>query len=297
MAVIDRLTGIVSRRFLSLAFAAAALALGACSDPSYSPAPNPMRLSPVAAGGGSAFAVRQDAVAARGAQAATPARIAVTHSFTLRMPVGDIEAVQRRHLDECAKLGCTVLTTRLDRSTEGRVYAQSSIRISPDGFAAFAKALESAPATVVSHSETSEDKTVALLDVEKRVEVKTALRDRLEAMLKDPNTKSAADLLAIEKEFAQVQGDIESSIAQRDYLRTLTDTVRVDISYEGTEAQAGGIDLAPIKRAAGEFVQTMVTSLAAVMTFLAVTLPWVPLVLLLVWVARRIFRRWRARRA
>ena len=34
---------------------------------------------------------------------ASPARIAVTHRFTLRMPSGDIEAVQRHHLEECAE--------------------------------------------------------------------------------------------------------------------------------------------------------------------------------------------------
>ncbi len=75
-----------------------------------------------------------------------------------------------------------------------------------------------------------------MLDIDKRLEVKTALRDRLSAMLKDPSAKSAADLAAIEKELAQAQGDIEAAIAQRDYLRTITHTVRVDIAYDGRQA-------------------------------------------------------------
>jgi hypothetical protein len=40
--------------------------------------------------------------------------------------------------------------------------------------------------------------------------VKTALRDRLAAGLREPGTKSLADLANIEKELAQVQGDIEA---------------------------------------------------------------------------------------
>src|SRR3954466_2467761 len=44
--------------------------------------------------------------------------IAVTHSFTLRLPNDQVAAVQERHLAECAKLGCTVLETRLDRLGE-----------------------------------------------------------------------------------------------------------------------------------------------------------------------------------
>jgi hypothetical protein len=270
---------------------AAALVLGACS--AQSPANVWQPISDTVA----PLRVSQDRVGAGAAQAATPARIAVTHAFSLRMPSADVEAVQRRHLDGCARLGCMILTTYLDRSNAGRISAHTSIRIRPDGFADFAKALEAAPATVASHSESAEDRTIPLLDVEKRVEVKSALRDRLAAMLKDAAAKTPADLLAIEKELSQVQGDIEAAIAQRDYLRTITDTMRVDISYMGVTAQTGGIDLYAIQTAVAEFGQTMVSSGATLITFLAIILPWVPLVAFLAWAVRRSFRRWRARRA
>jgi hypothetical protein len=276
---------------LRAALMAAALALGACS------AQPPANVWQPISDTGAPLRVSRDLVDAGAAHAATPARIAVTHAFSLRVPSADVEAVQRRHLDDCTRLGCMVLTTNLDRSNAGRISAHTSIRIRPDGFADFAKALEAAPATVVSHSQSAEDKTIPLLDMEKRVEVKTALRDRLAAMLKDPAAKTPADLLAIEKELSQVQGDIEAAIAQRDYLRTITDTVRVDISYIGVTAQTGGVDLYAIQTAVAEFGQTMVSSGATLITFLAIILPWVPLVVLLAWAARRSFRRWRARRA
>ena len=218
----------------------------------------------------------------------------MTHRFTLRMPSGDIEAVQRQHLDECARLGCTVLSTHIDRGNAGRASASASARISPDGFAEFAKILARAPAEVVSHSQSSDDKTVPLTDIEKRLELKTALRDRLNAMLKDPNTKTTADLLAIEKELTQVQGDIEAAIAQRDYLRTITETVRVDISYVGAAPLTAGIDFYPLRQAASSSGQTMAMSAATLVTFLAASLPWLPLVALLGWGIRRLFRRRKA---
>jgi hypothetical protein len=210
------------------------------------------------------------------------------------MPSAEIEAVQRHHIEECARLGCTVLTTRLDRANAGRVTASASMRISPDGFAEFAKLLARPPAELVSHSQSSEDKTVPLTDVEKRVEVKTALRDRLSAMLKDPNTKTTADLLAIEKELTQVQGEIEAAIAQRDYLRTITETVRVDINYTGVVPVTAGIDFYPLRQAASASGQTMASSAATLVTFLAAALPWLPLVALLGWGIRRLFRRRKA---
>jgi hypothetical protein len=231
---------------------------------------------------------------AQGGHGASQARIAVTHRFTLRMPSGDIEAVQRQHLAECARLGCTVLSTQVDRANAGRTSAGALVRISPDGFAAFAKMLARPPAELVSHSQSSDDKTVPLTDIEKRLEVKIALRDRLNAMLKDPNTKTTADLLAIEKELTQVQGDIEAAIAQRDYLRTITDTVRVDISYVGAAPLTAGIDFYPLRRAAAGSGQTVAESAAALVTVLAASLPWLPLVALLGWGIRRLFRRRKA---
>jgi uncharacterized protein DUF4349 len=224
-------------------------------------------------------------------QAATPARMAVTHGFTLRLPSSEIEAAQRRHLDACARLGCLVINTRISRPDSSHVTANSSVRINPAGLAEFFETLASPPATVVSHSQSAEDKTIPLLDVEKRLEVKAALRDRLTAMLKESSAKTAADLLAIEKELTQVQGDIEAAIAQRDYLRTLTDAVRVDISYQGTVALTAGVDLFPIRQATTAIGQTVIWSVAALITFLAAALPWIPLVALLVWGARRAFRR------
>jgi hypothetical protein len=146
-------------------------------------------------------------------------------------------------------------------------------------------------------SERAEDMTTAVLDVDKRLEVKAALRDRLTTMLKDPGTKSAADLAAIEKEVAQTQGDIEAAIAQRDYLRTITETVRVDISYDGRSVVVAGYDFSPIKRAVDGIGQTFITSVGTLITFLAAAVPWLPVIVLVMWGTRWGLRRWRARRA
>jgi uncharacterized protein DUF4349 len=235
--------------------------------------------------------------AARAAPANTQTKLAVTHTYGLAMPSREVEAVQRRDLDACAKLGCTILGTTLQHSNGGRVFARTSLRISPQGFDNFAKSLAAAPARIVSHSQSAEDKTIPLLDVEKRLAAKTALRDRLEAMLKDPATKSTVDLLAIEKELSQIQGEIESATAQRDYLRTITDTVRVDISYDGLVAEVAGLDFAPLKRASGAFGDTVLASLAALISVVAALLPWLPVIVAFGWLTRRGLRRWRTRRA
>lgn len=247
---------------------------------------------PLLYAGGFPVAGQQSPDAAGASSGAQPAnvKLAVSHVFSLRMPSADVEAVQQAHLAECRKLGCTVLNTSVDRSNEGRTGGRSSVRIAPSAYAAFATAIAAPPAEVIFHAEAAEDKTLPLLDVEKRLEVKLALRDQLTAMLRDSSQKSAADLITIAKETAQVQGDIEAAIAERDHLRTITDTVKVDITYNGTGAQVSGIDLSPIDRAIRGSSQTVVGSVAALISFIVVLVPWLPLVALLAWAIRRALR-------
>jgi hypothetical protein len=229
-------------------------------------------------------------------QAGSTRRIAVTRSFTLRLPGSEVAAVQERHLTECARLECTVLETRLDQLGDGRVNARASVRVAPERYPALAAVITARPAEVTTQSERADDRTIAVLDVDKRLEVKTALRERLTAMLNDPATKSVTDLIAIEKELVQSQGDIESATTQRNYLRTITDTVQVDITYDGRQAVVAGYDFSPIKRAVDSIGGTFATSVASLITLVAATVPWLPVIALLVWGARRGLRRWRAAR-
>jgi hypothetical protein len=224
-------------------------------------------------------------------------QIAVTHGFTLRLPSNEVAAVQQRHLAECAKLGCTVLETRIDRLSEGRISAHASVRVEPNRYPALVAVITAPPAEVTTQSERGEDMTVVIVDVDKRLEVKTALRDRLIAMLKDPGTKSAADLAVIEKELAQVQGDIEAITAQRTYLRTITETVRVDISYDGRPGVVAGYDFSPVKRAANGIVQTLITSVASLIVAFAAVVPWLPVIAFVVWSVLWGMRRRRAQNA
>ena len=158
-------------------------------------------------------------------------QLAVTHRFTLRVPSAQTEAIQKEHLDQCAQLNCTVLSSSIDRQNEGRITARATVRIRPEAYAAFAVLLAAPPAEVAMHAQSAEDLATPIFDAEKRLAVKVALRDRLTAMLNDASVKTAADLITVEKELAQAQSEIEIITAQRDQLRTRTDTVRVEIYY------------------------------------------------------------------
>jgi Domain of unknown function (DUF4349) len=232
-----------------------------------------------------------------GYQSTVDRRLAITHRFTLRVPNAETEAIQQKHLAECARLGCTILSTSIDRSNEGRTNARATVRIKPESYDAFAALLAASPAKVTMHSQSAEDLALPVLDAEKRLEAKTLLRDRLTAMLHDQSVKIAADLITIEKELAQAQGEIETIVAQRDSLRARTDTVRIEIFYAGAAGQVGGMDLTPIALAISGIGQTVVSSVSWLISTLAAIVPWLPVIALIWWAARRGLRRWRSRKA
>jgi hypothetical protein len=223
--------------------------------------------------------------------------IALTHRFTLRVPRAEAEAIQQKHVAECGKLGCTILSTSVDRSVEGHISARTSLRIRPEAYNAFANVLTAPPAKIISHSQSAEDLATPIFDAERRLEAKTVLRERLTAMLRDASAKTAADLIAIEKELAQAQGEIEIITSQRDTLRTRTDTVRVDIAYVGAAGQVGGVDLTPIHQSIRDIDQTIVNSISTLIGFTAMALPWLPVIAIIGWIVRRGIRRRKTRRA
>ena len=224
-------------------------------------------------------------------------RLAITHRFTLRVPSAETEAIQHKHLAECTRLGCTILSTSIDRSNEGRINARATVRIKPESYDAFAALLAAPPANVTTHSQSAEDLAQPIFDVEKRLEAKTVLRDRLTAMLRDQSVKTAADLITIEKELSQAQGEIETIVAQRDGLRARTDTVRIEIFYAGAAGQIGGVDLTPIAQAISGIGQTLVGSVSWLISTLAAIVPWLPVIAFTWWASRRGLRRWRSRKA
>ena len=258
------------------------LSLVALADCRRQPQPMPGAFAAAPAG------MRSMAMAA--APDAANRRIAFSESFVVELPAGAVEATQQKTLETCLAAGCSVLNTRLDRLRDGSVEGSISVRIAPDKYPAFADAVVAPPARLVSHAETAEDKTIPLLDVEKRLDAQIALRDRLAEMLKQAGT-SVGDLVAVEKQLAEVQGTIESETAQRDYLRTITDTVKVDVSYNGLVQQAGPVDLSPIRVAFDRFAQTAIESFGDMVGWVAYALPWLPLAALggwgVFWIVRR----------
>src|SRR5476651_1316681 len=75
------------------------LTLGACAEPTnhFHAAPSVSQLAPDRSSGDGR-------------------RLEVTHQFTLRVPNAETEGIQQKHIAECIKLGCAIVSTSIDRS-------------------------------------------------------------------------------------------------------------------------------------------------------------------------------------
>ncbi|WP_377813243.1 DUF4349 domain-containing protein [Bradyrhizobium oligotrophicum] len=217
-------------------------------------------------------------------------RVEVKHFFTLEVPAVDLEAIQRKHVEECTRLGCELTQSSLGRPNQGAAKADTALRVPPQSYDAFAAILTAPPARMTYHSVKSIELGAPMMDQEKRLAAKTKLRERLTALLNDQSVKTAADLIAIEKELAQAQSEIESATAQLDQLHRRTDLIGVNISYVGV-VNRFGLDLTPVYQALQAVGQTIVMSLSALVYTLAAIVPWLPILAVLVWLLRRALRR------
>ena len=74
---------------------------------------------------------------------------------------------------------------------------------------------------VTSRSLTMQDVTAEVIDLEARLASLVAARDRLRLL--QQRAESVADVVAVERELARVQGEIDSMTGRRDHLRDQAD--------------------------------------------------------------------------
>jgi chromosome segregation ATPase len=139
-----------------------------------------------------------------------------------------------------------------------------------------------------------EDLTRQITDTAARLEAKRALRERL-LLLLERAPDDIENLLAVERQLAEVQSDIEST---ESYLRALRGRVSMDrmsISYEAEWEPMTPGKAKPLQEALQGFIGVAASSLAQVITGVAVALPWLlvglPALFILLLAVKRGLRR------
>lgn len=278
----------LSKRIL-LSFVAAA-ALAACGQSgSFEPAAKmPSSAAPSAP---PAPPMPPQGGAAREAAAEQPARryLAVSHQIVVATEPGRIEAYYREVEARAVALGGEVVSSRFSRDHRERPDAELTLRLPPAQITAFMAALAQGGELLDSRRD-SEDKTAEVIDVEARQKNLSEARDRLRVMLND-RTGKLEEVLQVQRALTDTQSQLDSLAAQRKVLAQLTDMERVTVRFQVTQAVFERGTFADLYDAGREAGRMFASSLAALLSFVVVTLPWAALFYLLSWPLRRAWRR------
>jgi len=155
----------------------------------------------------------------------TESYLAYRYGYGLVMPSKSVKATSDKHIQICRDAGpakCQVTGSNTNTNSQKRVNANLSLRAEPEWLAGFIAGLKSDVAKVDGRiqSETTsvEDLTRVILDTDARLKAQNTLRTRLENLLATRNAE-LTDLLALERELARVQGEIESATTNLKALR------------------------------------------------------------------------------
>ncbi len=223
--------------------------------------------------------------------------LAYRYNYGFSLPAKSVAATSKSHADICLKAGpakCQVLNSSTSAHNEDNVSANLSLRAQPAWLEIFKtemqSSVEAAKGKMTNSGVSAQDLTRQILDTDARLKAQTTLRDRLQSLLATRNAE-LKDLLALERELARVQGQIESATTTLAVLRKRVSMSVVDINYQSQSVAVSQSAISPIGRALKNFIGQFAYGLSSVIGFFANILPWLIFVILPgLWLLRRWWR-------
>lgn len=283
---------------LAAALIAAALALGACSakdEPQAVSAPA-RDAAPEMSAKMMAGAPAPMAAVAGGAEAVAPRHIAVSHALEVVVPAAQITEAWKAVADTCAKLDCEVVSSSVRKELRDQPGgAELEMRVNPKDAPQLLGQIDGV-GRVASHNTSSEDKTAQVVDVEAHIRNRTEFRDSLRALLQQPGAnRKLSDVLDIQQTLSQTQAELDSHATQLKLLMQQTTRQHVQVAFRPEVTLTEGRAANPIWTALRDAGQVMADSVASLITLVAAFIPWLVVLVPLVWGLRRAWA-WRARR-
>jgi hypothetical protein len=225
------------------------------------------------------------------------AMLAYDYAYGIQAPPRRIAELQARHQGACAAAGpalCQVTGSTLETQGKDNVHATLALRAAPAWLAKFRDQIagdaKAAGGRLTQANVTSEDLSRQVTDTAAAIRAKTALRDRLQAILETRAAKTA-DLVELETALAKVQGELDATQSEMAVMRQRLDTSVLTIDYVSADVLAPEGVLAPLASAFGRFAETFVGALALIIGVVAFILPWALVIGAGVWLFRGPLRK------
>jgi hypothetical protein len=225
-----------------------------------------------------------------------PRYLAERQYWVFELSESDIEPRWQAHIALCRR-DCEVLNAGLHKSAHQPVRASLQLRV---GRASADKLLGAMRGPDITEQRVErEDKTLQVIDLEARLKNLTELRERLRDLL-SRRTGTLKDILETERELAKVQGELDSMLAQRKVLANETEKILLYAEYRPKPSIGETGVMQPLSEAWHGAGRAFAESLSEALLFIVRILPWLVIVLPLLWAIwsglRLIRQRWRQRR-
>ncbi|MGD9980862.1 MAG: DUF4349 domain-containing protein [Hyphomonadaceae bacterium] len=224
--------------------------------------------------------------------------LAYTYAMGLEIPSERLAGVMDRHVQACQAAGprlCQLIGSNRTGDPESYMEGYVSLRGEPVWLNNFksgmAREADEAGGRIVQQSTSSEDLTRQIVDTEARLRAQTALRDRLQQLLRSRPGR-LADLLEVERELARVQAEIDAVQSALAVMRTRVAMSELTLTYRSSPRPVGSDTFEPLRQAFANFLGIIVGGFAAIITLIAVLVPFAIVLIPLGW----LLLRWRKRR-
>jgi len=222
--------------------------------------------------------------------------IAYSYNYRFETPAAATADLMVRHQAACSEAGptqCQIVSANTYDDGRGSVSGSVQLRASPawvtifqDGLAAD---IEHAGGRIQNQSQSAEDLTSEIYDIEARLEAKRVLRTRLIALLERENA-SVEEMVQVERELSNVQGDIEGTEARIRSMRGRVSMSSLGLNYASRVEPVSPGAFDPLTSALTNVFRELAAGLANVITFAAGFAPWLLVIVPLFWLLSRWLR-------
>jgi hypothetical protein len=225
--------------------------------------------------------------------------LAYTYQMGLEIPAERLAQVMDAHVRACLNAGpslCQLVGSNRSGDPDSAMNGMVDLRGEPNWLRTFMGGV-SAQATaagghVTSQATATEDLTRNIVDTEAHIRAQTALRDRLQDMLRSRPGR-LSDLLDVERELARVQGEVDATQSALAVMRTRVAMSELTINYASAPKSIGSDTFEPLRQAVAGFLGVVAWGFAAIITLIAGLLPFAIVIAPIVWGVLR----WRKARA
>jgi hypothetical protein len=221
--------------------------------------------------------------------------LAYSYAVGLEIPSQRLAGVMDRHVQACQSAGprlCQLIGSNRTGDPDSFMQGYVSLRGEPGWLRVFMGGLsaqiDEAGGRITSQATNTEDLTRQIVDTEARLRAQTALRDRLQELLRSRPGR-LSDLLEVERELARVQSEIDSIQSNLAVMRTRVAMSELTLNYQSAPRPVGSDTLEPLRQALADFLGIVVSGFAVIITIIAGLIPVAVVVGPIVW----LLLRWR----